>query len=171
MNRYISLGTLMKQGSTFILKAVVGVIGIIALVICYNLFPNLATNIMLEFPAVNANLVYPAVVAFYASLLPFLFALYQAIVLLGYIDKNKVFSELAVRSLKYIKYAGITMTICYAIAMPLMYHIAEVDDAPGLILIWAAFSFAPSVVAVFAAVVQRVLQNAIDIKSENDLTV
>jgi hypothetical protein len=34
-----------------------------------------------------------------------------------------------------------------------------------------AFTMAPTVVAVFAAVVQNVLESALDIKSENDLTV
>ena len=48
---------------------------------------------------------------------------------------------------------------------------AEVDDAPGLILVGMVLIFASMVIAVFAAVLQRLLQEAIDIKSENDLTV
>jgi hypothetical protein len=48
---------------------------------------------------------------------------------------------------------------------------AEVDDAPGLILVGMVPIFTSLVIAVFAAVLQRLLQEAIDIKSENDLTV
>ncbi len=55
--------------------------------------------------------------------------------------------------------------------MPLIYYAAEVDDAPGLILIGMVIICASFVVAVFAAVLQKLLENAIDIKSENDLTV
>ena len=55
--------------------------------------------------------------------------------------------------------------------MPLFYLIAEMDDAPGIILIGLVLIFASMVIAVFAAVLQRLLQEAIDIKSENDLTV
>ena len=55
--------------------------------------------------------------------------------------------------------------------MPIFYLIAEADDAPGIILIGMVIIFAALVIAVFAAVLQKLLQEAIDIKSENDLTV
>jgi len=55
--------------------------------------------------------------------------------------------------------------------MPLFYLMAEKDDAPGIILIGMVMIFASMVIAVFAAVLQRLLKEAIDIKSENDLTV
>ena len=38
--------------------------------------------------------------------------------------------------------------------MPLFYIVAEVDDAPGVIIIGIVFIFAPMVVSVFAAVLQ-----------------
>jgi len=59
----------------------------------------------------------------------------------------------------------------YVVGMPLFYLIAEMDDAPGIILIGLVMIFAALVIAVFAAVLQKLLKNAIDIKSENDLTV
>ena len=107
----------------------------------------------------------------YVSAIPFYFALYQAFKLLSYIDKNKAFSELSVKALKNIKYCAITISSLYVVVMPLFYLIAELDDAPGLILIGMVIIFASMVIAVFAAVLQRLLQEAIDIKSENDLTV
>ena len=55
--------------------------------------------------------------------------------------------------------------------MPLLYLMAEIDDAPGIILIGMVIIFASLVVAVFAAVLQRLLKEAIYIKLENDLTV
>ena len=57
------------------------------------------------------------------------------------------------------------------IVLPFVYILAEVDDAPGLILVGMVMVFAPLVIAVFAAVLQRLLKEAIDIKSENDLIV
>jgi hypothetical protein len=107
----------------------------------------------------------------YAAAIPFYFALYQAFKLLSYIDHNKAFSKLSVRALKNIKYCAITISILLAAGMPLFYLIAEMDDAPGIILIGLVLIFASMVIAVFAAVLQRLLQEAIDIKSENDLTV
>lgn len=55
--------------------------------------------------------------------------------------------------------------------LPLFYIVAEADDAPGLIIIGLVIIFAATVVAVFAAVLQKLLKNAIAIKSENDLTI
>jgi len=55
--------------------------------------------------------------------------------------------------------------------MPLYYIVARAGDAPGIIVIGIVFIFAPLVVSVFAAVLQKLLQNAIDIKRENDLTI
>ena len=101
----------------------------------------------------------------------FYFALYQAFKLLSYIDKNKAFSELSVKALKNIKYCAITISILYVVVMPFVYLVAETDDAPGLIVIGMVIIFASMVIAVFAAVLQRLLKEAIDIKSENDLTV
>ena len=57
------------------------------------------------------------------------------------------------------------------LVLPLFYLFAEIDDAPGVIFIGLVVPFASMVIAVFAAVLQRLLQEAIDIKSENDLTV
>jgi hypothetical protein len=51
------------------------------------------------------------------------------------------------------------------------YIIAEREDAPGIILIGLALTFAPLIISVFAAVLQKLLENAIDMKEENDLTV
>jgi hypothetical protein len=45
--------------------------------------------------------------------------------------------------------------------------VADKDDAPGLVFV----PFASLVIAVFAAVLRRLLQEAINIKTENDLTV
>jgi len=48
---------------------------------------------------------------------------------------------------------------------------AEADDAPGLIVIGLLIIFGCLVVAIFAAVLQKLLKTAIEIKTENELTV
>lgn len=55
--------------------------------------------------------------------------------------------------------------------MPFVYIVAEKDDAPGLIIIGMVPLFASMVIAVFTAVLQKLLKTAIEIKAENDLTV
>jgi len=63
------------------------------------------------------------------------------------------------------------ISACYAVGLPVIYHLADQDDAPGLMAIGLVFTFAPCVIAVFAAVLQRLITSAIALKSENDLTV
>jgi len=55
--------------------------------------------------------------------------------------------------------------------LPLFYQIADEEDAPGVIVIGLIIPCVSFVVAVFAAVLQKLLRNAVDMKSENDLTV
>ena len=145
---------------TLFLKVVVILIGIPVLALCIVWLPGFANYLH-----------YPILIGVYATAISFFFALYQAIKLLSYIDKNKAFSELSVNALKYIKYCAITISIIYAVLAPFLIPIADADDAPGLVGIPIIIIFASSVVAVFAAVLQKLLKNAIDIKSDNDLTI
>ncbi|MED4786859.1 DUF2975 domain-containing protein [Bacillus atrophaeus] len=160
----------MKRGTTLFLKIAVFLIGIPVLALCIFLVPEIA-NFAAEFYPDIVYIKYLVLINLYASAIPFYFALYQAFKLLSYIDKNKAFSELSVRALKNIKYCAITISILFVMGMPLFYLMAEKDDAPGIILIGLVVIFASMVIAVFAAVLQKLLKEAIDIKSENDLTV
>jgi hypothetical protein len=158
----------LKQGSTIFLKIAIFIIGTPVLALCIFGLHYLANN------PVNpdyAHILYPIVIGMYASVIPFFIALFQAFKLLSYIDKNQAFSELSVKALKNIKFCATTISGLYVVIMPFFFLVAELDDAPGLIIIGMIPIFASMVVAVFAAVLQKLLKNAIDIKSENDLTV
>ena len=137
---------------------------------CIFAIPAISKGVGIEWPEL-AHLKYPILIGGYLTAIPFFIALYQAFKLLSYINKNTAFSASSVKALKYIKYCGITMSILYLAGMPIIIKIAEADDAPGAVLIGLAFALAPIVVAVFAAILQKLAQNAIDIKSENDLVV
>ncbi|ETT56019.1 MULTISPECIES: DUF2975 domain-containing protein [Paenibacillus] len=158
----------MKRGTTIFLKLAVLLIGVPILALCIFGIPWLANN------PVNPNYagaLYPIVIIMYVSVIPFIVALYQAFRLLSYIDKNEAFSLMSVKSLKTIKYCAIVISSLYFVMLPFVYVVAEKDDAPGLILMGMVPVFASLVIAVFSAVLQRLLQEAIDIKSENDLVV
>ena len=163
----------MKQRSTLFLKIAVFLIGTPVLALCIFLLPQIANEAIEEAVSGSklAYVVFGILIVMYVSAIPFYFALYQSFNLLSYIDKNQAFSQISVRALKKIKNCAITISGLYVVALPLVYIIAEWDDAPGLILIGMVMIGAPMVIAVFAAVLQRLLQEAIDIKSENDLIV
>ena len=153
----------MKQGSTLFLKGVVILIGIAALAICAFFTTAVISD--------AGRLFLPILLVIYLTVIPFFFALYQALKLLSYIDTNKAFSQLSVKALKNIKYSAIAIGVLYALGMPLIVYVSDKDDAPGGVAIGLIFILAAIAVATFAAVLQKLLQDALDIKSENDLTV
>lgn len=118
-----------------------------------------------------AQIIYPILIGIYVAAIPFFIALAQAFKLLNYIDKNQSFSELSVKALKNIKFCAVTISGLYVVILPFVFLVADLDDAPGLVIVGMVPVFASMVIAVFAAVLQRLLQEAIHIKSENDLTV
>ena len=140
-----------------------------------------ALAIMIRFPltegrAANLDLfsIYadPFIVYGYLASIAFFVALYQAFKLLGYIGQNKVFSLNSVKALRTIKYCAIILSILIVMAALYIriFH-AKDDDPAGFIAIAILATFISIVIATAAAVFERTLQSAVDIKSENDLTV
>lgn len=160
----------MKRVPTLFLKAAVILMGIPILALGIFVVPEIG-NFIVELYPDHAYLRVYVYVDLYASAFPFYFALYQAFNLLSYIDRNDAFSDLSVAALKKIKQCALAISGLYVLGMPFFYLIAERDDAPGIILIGMVLIFASLVIAVFAAVLEKLLQQAIAIKSENDLTV
>jgi hypothetical protein len=159
-----------KTGSTWFLRAVLALMAIIGLAVGIFALPAIYTGVPNEWPATTKYL-HLFIVGLYLSAIPFFTALYQAFKLLNYIDKNTAFSASSVAALKYIKYSAIASSVLYATGIPFLFQVAELDDAPGLGVIALAFACTPLVIATFAAVLEKLLQNAINIKSENELTV
>lgn len=151
----------MKRGSTLFLKIVVVLFGLAVLALCIFVLPNgIITTHWRGYRPILLGMYIPAI--------PFFIGIYQTLKLLSYIDKNKAFSESSVKALGYIKYCASIISVLYIIGLPYIYIIAEKDDASGVMLLGLIFAFAPLVIAVFSAVLQKIFTNAIGIKSEND---
>ncbi|WP_277585224.1 DUF2975 domain-containing protein [Psychrobacillus antarcticus] len=163
----------MKRGSTLFLKLAVILMGIPVLAMCLFLLPQIANeaNEAAERGSDLAFVVYGLLMVMYVSAVPFYIALYQSFNLVSYIDKSQAFSELSVIAITKIKICAIIISGLYVVALPFVFILAQVDDAPGLVIVGMIPIFASMVIAVFAAVLQRLLKEAIDIKEENDLIV
>ena len=153
----------MKQWPTLFLKSVIYLIGLAVLGICVIIAGVSISG--------NGGMYLSILIIAEVAAIPFFYALYQGILLLQYIDQNTAFSEMSVKAIKNIKNCAFTISVIYAAEMPYMVYVADKDDAPGAVVIGLVFIFAPLITSVFAAVLQKLLQKAIDIKSENDLTV
>jgi hypothetical protein len=159
----------MKQISTVFLQVVVVLIGIGALVL-------LLWMPLTEGRATNLDLFHiyfdPLILYAYAASIAFFVALYKAFKLLGYIGQNKVFSTDSVKTIKSIKHCAMILGILIVLAGVYirLFHEKE-DDPAGFIAICIVTTFVSIVFATAAAVFEKLLQNAIDMKSENDLTI
>jgi hypothetical protein len=106
----------------------------------------------------------------YAASIPFFVALYQAFKVLGYAGQNKVFSQEAVKALRTIKYCALAIIGFVAVSVVFMIS-GDRDDRPAGVFMRILITFPSIIVATAAAMSERILQNAVDMKSENDLTV
>ena len=106
----------------------------------------------------------------YTASIPFFVALYQAFKVLGYVRQNKTFSQATVKALGTIKYCAIAIIGVVAAGVIFMMF-GDREDRPAGVFMRILITFPSIVVATAAAMLERILQNAVDIKSENDLTV
>lgn len=161
----------MKNGSTLFLRLALTGMGLLAVVLYAALLPQIYKHWATEYPDI-AYAKYPIIAGLVLAVITFWTAVYQAFKLLDLIDKDKSFSKLSVQALEKMKYCAVLIAGVFTTGLPVVFHIAQKEDAPGLILFFGAiFIGIPVLVAVFAGVCQRLFQNAIDIKKENDLTV
>jgi hypothetical protein len=160
----------MKRSSTIFLQAVVVLIGIGTL--AFMLWePHVegrnahATLFEIYFKDPFLAYVYIASTAFFM-------ALYQAFKVLGYVRQNKTFSQATVKALRTIKNCAICLVASIVGAEAYMFiAVRGNDDNAGGVAMGLVMIFLFVVIATAAAVFEKTLQSAVDIKSENDLTV
>jgi len=159
----------MKRSSTF-LQVVIVLIGIGALALMLwepHIEGRNAHATVFEIYFKDPFLAYA-----YIASIPFFVALYQAFKVLAYVRQNKTFSQATVKALRTIKYCAIAIIGFVAVSVIFMYPIfGDKDDRPAGVFMRILITFPSIVVATAAGIFERILQNAVDIKSENDLTV
>jgi len=113
----------------------------------------------------------PFLVLVYIGSISFFVALYQAFKVLGYVRQNKTFSPATVKALRTIKYCALAI-IGFVVVEEIFIMLTHGSDDPaGGVFMGVLITFGSIVIATAAAMFERILQNAVDIKSENDLTV
>ena len=158
----------MKRSSTIFLQIVIVLIGIGALALMLwepHIEGRNAHATLFEIYFKDPFLAYA-----YIASIPFFAALYQAFKVLEYVRQNKTFSQTNVKALRTIKYCAIAI-IGFVAVSAIFIMFADKDDRPAGVFMRILIAFPSIVVATAAAVFERILQSAVDIKSENDLTV
>ena len=145
----------MKRGSILFLKAVIILIGIGAL--AFLLWePHIegrnahATLFQIYFNDPFLAWAYTASIAFFV-------ALYQAFKLLGYIGQHNVFSLNSVKALRTIKYCAKVIVAFIVVAEAYLFIVRPGDDIAGGVFMGLLILFISGVVAITAAVFEKML--------------
>ena len=111
----------------------------------------------------------PFILYGYVASIPFFIVLYKAFKLLKYIGQNKAFTLNSVRALRGIKYCAIVLGILLVMAGLYIRIFHNKDDDPaGFLVMCTVATFVSLVIVAVAAVFEKILQNGMDIKAENE---
>ena len=148
----------MKKGSTIFLKIVVCLFGL-AVLAAMLYFPQIegrnrnSDSISLYFND-------PFLAFVYLGSLPFFTGLFQVLKLLGYIEKNVIFSKNAVRSMRNIKYCAL-ITMGFIISSAVFIRFTSEDDYAGFIALCFLATTASTIVATGAAIFEKLMSKRI----------
>jgi Protein of unknown function (DUF3036). len=161
------------------MRVIIVLLGLVVLVPCILFFPSLlftskiAIKAVMDQTASSFEWMYISIyIAMYPALIPFCIAIYQTLKLLGHIDNKETFSEKSVKALNTIRNCAVAILAIYIVGvLPIMCYFAIYDDTLGAIIVWGAFALIPMAIAIFASMLMNLIKEAIEIKSENDLTI
>ena len=151
----------MKKLSILFLQTLLVVKILAILALCIFVFPTFKDGIVAEFPQIPniQTLALIGVVCLYGACVAILVMLFNIIKLFRYIGQNIFFSISSLKTLKNIKTNALTGGIFFVGWMPLMFAVAEWDDAPGLMFFGSIPMLSMVVVFVFAGVVEGLVEN------------
>lgn len=157
-----------KQGSIIFLKVIISLIGIGVFALCIYLFPGMAIRDVKVHPGDYS--LYPILGFAYGCCIAFSAALYQGFKLLTYIERSNAFSELSLKALKVIKKSALTTIFLMVLGIVYLKVHAKLtgDDPAGPISLSIICILATSIITAIVDVLQKLLKNLLDTKSEND---
>lgn len=155
----------MKRIPTLFLKGAILLVAILVLAALIRFPQTEGRAANLDFISIYMD---PLIIYIYIALIPFFVILFQAFKLLGYVDKNKIFSETAVTSLRHIKYCA-AVIIAFFIAADAYLFITErgKDDIAGGVAGGLMIVFISLTIAATATVFEGIIQNVIQMKLKN----
>jgi hypothetical protein len=160
----------MRKGSIIFLQVVIVLIGIGSLALLLwepHLEGRNAHSTLFQIYFNDPFLAYA-----YTASISFFVALYQAFKLLGHVGRGEVFSQRSVKALRTIKYCGMSLVGFLVGAEAYFFFVRRgKDDIAGGVMMGLVLIFVSVVVTTAATVFEKTLQSAVELKSENDLTV
>ncbi|WP_033542884.1 DUF2975 domain-containing protein [Planococcus sp. CAU13] len=160
----------LKRASTLFLKAVLLFVTGVALTLCIFGLPGMAAMDAKLHPE-TAYLQYPFLIAAYIFFTPFFIALYQTFRLLTLIDQGKAFSDVSLKALKTIRNCALAIIVFIVLGELATVALIRGEDITHIITLGVLITIGSAAVALFASLLQKLVRDAMRLKSENDLIV
>jgi len=100
----------------------------------------------------------------YIASISFFVALYQTFKVLGYARQNKIFSQASVKAMRTIRFCAIAI-IGFVAAAEIFILLGDSDDRAGGVFMGILIVFSSTVIAAAATMFERILRDALDMKS------
>ena len=160
----------MKKSATVFLQVVIVLIGMAALALMLwepHLEGRNAHATVFQIYLNDPFLAYA-----YIASIAFFVALYQACKFLGSVGRSDLFSQRSVKALRTIKYCAMSL-VGFLLGAEAYFFLVQrsKDDIAGGVMMGLFLIFLSVVAATAVSVLETILQSALDLKSENDLTV
>ncbi|QWC00507.1 DUF2975 domain-containing protein [Mycoplasmatota bacterium] len=146
----------MKDFHVTYLKITTILAGLPILYLCLYQFPVLFIAGM-ESDSVYIPYLFVLMISIYIIAFPYIFALIETFKILLNIQKEKYFSKSTEKSLKNICGLAYLIAFILFLDLPFIYRIANMDDAPGLIVIGLFFMMFTLSIGVFAGLLKRIV--------------
>ncbi|MDO5063007.1 MAG: DUF2975 domain-containing protein [Peptostreptococcaceae bacterium] len=150
------------------LKALLAVSGILGLFLCFGLAPNVGLNLAKMDPS-RKYMFWPCLIFIWIACIPIYMALYQAWMIFTNVGEDNSFCEDNMLRLKKISRLSIVVVMMYSLAAfgLLFMNLVSIYIFLAIFVILFASIF----VAVSSAVLSHLVNKAVELKNENDLTI
>jgi len=143
----------MKRNNIIFLQSLIIIFGLVILSFLIRVPITEGRAVNLDLYHIYAD---PFILFGYIASIPFFVALYRGFKMLGYYGQNKIFSLIAVRNLKIIKYCAILFSI-FILSVGIfiiLFHNKE-DDPAGFISLCILTTFLSILVAIIAGIFEK----------------
>jgi hypothetical protein len=100
----------------------------------------------------------------YTASISFFVALYQAFKVLGYARHNEAFSQASIKAVRTIRFCAMAI-IGFVAVGEVFIRLGNSDDRAGGVFMGALITFGSIIVVAVAALFERILRDAMDLKS------
>lgn len=150
------------------LKGLLLMSGVLGLFLCFGLAPNMGSTLAESDPS-RAHLFWPCLLFIWIACIPIYMALYQAWMIFKNVGEDNSFCEENMLRLKKVSRLSIIVVLMYSCAAFWLLIV----DLVNFYIFLAIFVilFASIFVAVSSAVLSHLVNKAVELQKENDLTI